>query len=100
MNRTIPAALLALVLGSPANGQNVVGRVVDAASGEPVPQAQVTVISGEQRPVGRALADASGRFAIELRSAGGFRLRAERTGYQPTLTGVLEVGPRDTVEVD
>jgi hypothetical protein len=99
--RRIPriAALLALV-ATPLAAQVVRGKVLDAATGEPVPQAEVTAASLEGRGAGRARSAADGTFALELRAAGTFRLRAERAGYRPSVTDSVSVDPRETVEVE
>jgi hypothetical protein len=81
-------ALLPLVgmLAAPLSAQVVRGKVLDAASGEPVPQAEVTATSLEGRGAGRARTGADGAFILDLRAPGTFRLRAERAGYRPTTT--------------
>ncbi|HEV2126043.1 MAG TPA: hypothetical protein VGW38_25075, partial [Chloroflexota bacterium] len=55
-------ALLYLALAAPLAGQTIQGRVLDAASGEAVAQASVTVLGSNQRPVGRTRAGADGSF--------------------------------------
>ena len=90
-------ALLAVTI--PLSAQTIRGRVVDAATGEPVSQAAVTVLSPSQRTAGRARTGADGTFAVELRAAGSFRLRGERTGYQASTSQAVEVAVRETVEV-
>jgi Carboxypeptidase regulatory-like domain/TonB-dependent Receptor Plug Domain len=93
------AALLAL-LATPLSAQVVRGKVLDAATGEPVPQAEVTAASAEGRGAGRARSAVDGSFTLELRAAGTFTLRAERAGYQPSTSGALPVGVRETLEVE
>jgi Carboxypeptidase regulatory-like domain len=97
-----PFALLPLlgILAAPLPAQVVRGKVLDAASGEPVPQAEVTAASLEGRGAGRTRSAADGTFTLELRAAGTFRLRAERAGYRPTVTDSVAVDPRETVEVE
>jgi hypothetical protein len=100
------AALLAglgslAVLAAPLAAQTVRGRVVDARTGEGVPQAAVTALAASgNRRTGQARTDASGRFSLTMRAPGEVRLRVERTGYRETLTDPTPVGPRDTVEVE
>lgn len=96
---TAACVLAGLLLAGPLAGQTIRGRVLDAESGAAVPQAQVTALAGE-RISGRMVADTAGRFTLALRAAGAFQLRAERTGYQPSLSAAIEVGPRDTLEVE
>lgn len=94
------AVLLLSSLGTPAAGQTIRGRVLDATSGEIVPAAAVTVLGPDERPAGRTHTGRDGSFVLPLRGSGAYRLRAERTGYQPTLSQVLEVGARETLEVE
>ena len=50
--------------------------------------------------MGRARTGPDGAFQLGLRAAGTVRIRAERAGYQATLTGELPVAPREAVEVE
>jgi hypothetical protein len=97
--RTLPLAAL-LFAALPLSAQAVRGRVIDAATGEGVAQAQVQAVTPEGHDAGRARTGPDGAFEIQLRAAGTMRIRAERTGYQATLTGNLPVAIRETVEVE
>jgi hypothetical protein len=93
-------ALLALAAG-PLRAQTLGGVVVDAATGQPIPGAAVTVLDGERRAA-RGTTGADGTFQLELRSpsrAGRVRIRAERVGYRPTVSDELAVQRYETVEV-
>jgi hypothetical protein len=68
----------------------VVGRVVDAASGAPLPDAVIHVI-GPDVAIGAA-SGASGRFAIEV-SGADVRLVANRLGFLPETLSVAIGGP-------
>jgi 5-hydroxyisourate hydrolase-like protein (transthyretin family) len=92
-------AIALLAVTPPLAAQTIRGRVVDAATGEPVAQAGVTVLTTEQRTVARARTGADGTFAIELRAPGTFRLRGERAGYQASNSQAVEVAVREVVEV-
>jgi hypothetical protein len=98
--KTLSFALLGAALALPADAQTLAGRVVDAGSAQAVPQVQVTATNEDGRAAGRVLTDTEGRFTLPLRNAGTYRLSAERAGYQATLTQAVDVGPRDTVEVE
>ena len=54
------------------------GRVLDAATGEPLPRAEVTVPAGPSRS-----SNQEGRFRFDGLCSGSVRLRAERADYQP-----------------
>jgi len=89
------------VLAAPLAAQTVRGRVVDARTGEGVPEAVVTALAASgNRRTGQARTDASGKFSLAMRAPGDVRLRVERTGYRETLTDPTPVGPQDTVEVE
>ncbi|HEX5727034.1 MAG TPA: carboxypeptidase regulatory-like domain-containing protein, partial [Longimicrobiaceae bacterium] len=99
-----PHALLSLPLllalaAVPAAAQSIRGRVLDAASSQPVPEATVIALS----PLGdtaTARTDSAGAFLLALRDAGSYRLRAERVGYQAGTAGTVRVFSHETVEVD
>ena len=64
-----------------SNTALVLGRVVDAATGQGVSSAVVRLMLGG-KPVGAAaLADADGRFVFEGLGAGAYTLTSERPGY-------------------
>ena len=99
--RPLSAAFAAvLACAAPLAAQTVRGRVIDAASGEGVAQAQVQALTAEGRDAGRARTGPDGAFQLELRAPGTVRIQAERTGYRTTLTGDLPVALRETVEVE
>lgn len=92
-------AILFIPMPTPAAGQVIRGRVVDAESGAAIPLARVTVSGSGQRTT-RMFSDAEGRFAFPLRRGGSVRVRVTRAGYAETRTGALRVGAQDTVDVD
>ncbi|HEX3549942.1 MAG TPA: TonB-dependent receptor [Candidatus Elarobacter sp.] len=81
-----------------ASGQSeravVRGIVVDAATGLPVAGATVAAIGG----TGRSATGADGRFSLVL-APGVYRLRVERSGYQPAQSDEVVVTPGATVDV-
>ncbi|HLL85433.1 MAG TPA: carboxypeptidase-like regulatory domain-containing protein, partial [Longimicrobium sp.] len=91
---------LSLVFASPAAAQVLSGRVLDAADGEPVPQARISVLNAEGRMVGRTTSAENGTFSLQLRLPGLVRLRAERTGYSATVTQAVQVGNLEVLQVD
>jgi hypothetical protein len=97
--RLLPLAIPFLA-ALPLSAQVVHGRVLDAATGEGVAEAQVRAVSPEGHEVGRGRTGPGGVFQLALRAAGTVRIRAERTGYLATLTGELPVALREAVEVE
>jgi hypothetical protein len=93
------AAFLLALIPAAARGQIVRGRVVDATSGDGVPQASVGAFTAEQHGAGRTRTEADGSFLLDLRAPGTFTLRSERTGYQATVSRPVEVAVRETVTV-
>jgi hypothetical protein len=95
------AALLILFVAvpSPAAGQVVRGRVIDARSGAAVELARV-VVTGSGQGAHRTITAADGRFSVRLRRGGSVRVQVARAGYGETRTRALAVGPNDTVDVD
>lgn len=79
-----------------AQGEGTItGRVVDAASGQPVPTVQIAIVGGTSG----ALTNESGRFTIPGVAAGSVTVRAARIGYRPE-TKPATVTAGDTTTVD
>ncbi|HEU0052716.1 MAG TPA: carboxypeptidase regulatory-like domain-containing protein [Longimicrobium sp.] len=101
MRSSLPVAIALLSLAAaPARAQSIRGRVLDGATGQPVAEATVTALDSVGRRAGRARSSADGSFALELRRAGNHRLSAERIGYRTATSGLVDVGVRETVEVE
>ncbi|HEY9515513.1 MAG TPA: SusC/RagA family TonB-linked outer membrane protein [Gemmatimonadaceae bacterium] len=73
----------------------VVGRVIDAASRQPVPSAQISIVGSSAG----ALTNESGRFVIPGVPAGAVTVRAARIGYRPASSDAT-VTANDTTTVD
>lgn len=94
------AAALAVSVATPLAAQTVRGRVIDASTGEGVPQAVVAAVTAEgNRRAGRTRTDATGAFSMPMR-AGRFRLQVDRTGYLQTLTEAMPVAAAETIAVE
>lgn len=98
MRRTIRLlrVLLAMLLSLPAlaaQAQAVRGSVQDAAK-RPLAGVVVSLLDSANSIVGRALSDERGEFRMVSTRAGTMRLRAQRVGFQATLTDpfALEAG--------
>lgn len=88
-------------LAAPLAAQTIRGRVVDARTGEGVPQAEVTALAASGgRRAGRARTDATGAFSFLMRAPGTVLLRVERTGYRETITEPMPVAPAETLGVE
>ncbi|HEY0152155.1 MAG TPA: carboxypeptidase regulatory-like domain-containing protein [Longimicrobium sp.] len=100
LRRLLAFPALLLMLATPAAAQVLSGRVLDAADGQPVPQARISAVNAEGRTVARTTSAENGTFSMQLRVTDPVRLRAERTGYSPTLTQPVQVGILETLQVD
>ncbi|HUY95614.1 MAG TPA: carboxypeptidase-like regulatory domain-containing protein [Terracidiphilus sp.] len=79
------ALLLAPIAARPqaAAGFRIAGRVVDSVTGDPVPRATVSALSGaDNRVVAIAMTDAEGRFSIAGLAAGKYPLNTSRRGFR------------------
>lgn len=83
---------LLLVLGVPrcVAAQVVRGLVVEVAD-QPVPGVLAMLLDGAGRVVARALTDEAGAFRLRAPSAGVYRIRTLRIGYQPTTSHRLQL---------
>lgn len=87
---TVLAALTSL---GPVASQTIEGRVVDAASGAPIPMAHVTLIGTSDAVVASEVTDTNGSFLMPVPEAGMYQLRAMRVGYTPFTTDTLVLAP-------
>jgi len=100
MHRTLAVAGILALLATPLAAQTIRGRVVDARTGEGVPQAAVVALTVGDRRAGQARTGVDGKFSLPVRAAGTVRLRVDRTGYRQTLTDTMPVAPQETIDVE
>ena len=74
--------------------------MVDARTGEGVPEAAVFALTDGGRRAGHARTGSDGKFSLPVRTAGSMRLRVERTGYRETLTAAMPVAAQETIDVE
>ncbi|WP_420127798.1 carboxypeptidase regulatory-like domain-containing protein [Longimicrobium sp.] len=84
----------------PGAGRGVAGRVAEVGSRRAVAGATVTLLNERGQGVGRAVTDAEGGFQLPVLAPGRFQLRAERVGYQASLSQPLTIAPSDAVQVE
>jgi hypothetical protein len=94
-------AAAALLAGAPpASAQTLVrGILLDAAGGQPIVSATVTISANRGRWQRATQSDSVGRFQFEDVSAGPYRLRARRVGYREAV-GPLGLSADSLVEVE
>ncbi|MBW3571484.1 MAG: TonB-dependent receptor [Gemmatimonadetes bacterium] len=96
----LPAAAALLLAAPPAPAQTLVrGRLLDDASGSPIPRATVVLSANRGRWQSATLTDSAGGFAFADVSAGPYRLRAGRVGYRDAV-GQLGLSADSLVEVE
>ena len=98
--RPAAVALALLAAASPLSAQVLRGKVVDAVSGEPVPQTALSALGADGKEAGRARTGADGGFYLQFATAMEVRLQTQRAGYRPTLTAAVPVAVSETVYVD
>jgi hypothetical protein len=98
------AALLivvAIVLtAANASAQSVRGRVLDAGTAEGIPEVRVTLLNPAGDRVHEVITDANGRFALNAKVAGQFRIRTNHIGYMDVTTEPINVGSEEQITVD
>ncbi|HEX2187977.1 MAG TPA: carboxypeptidase-like regulatory domain-containing protein [Longimicrobiaceae bacterium] len=96
MLRLLPLLVL-LAAAAPIAAQTVRGAVVDEG-GSPVAAAFVVLLDVEGRPAARGLSHAGGGFLLHAGMAGTYTLRAERIGFESTVTPPLRLEQGAVVE--
>lgn len=90
-------ALVLLAAGRPLAAQAVRGVVVDEG-GSPVPAAFVVLVDAAGRSAASALSDPAGGFVLRAGEPGTYTVRAERIGFESTVSPALRLEAGATVE--
>jgi hypothetical protein len=86
----ILAGMAPLLLPSPdLSAQAVRGRLLDASSAEPVAGALVVLLDADGSELVSTVTSARGTYHLRAPGAGQFRLRAERIGFENSLSGAF-----------
>jgi hypothetical protein len=88
-----------LASAGPGAAQTVTGRLLDTSTGRPIESGTLALVS-EGATVASAATDTSGNFVLTAPRAGSYSLRAERIGYRTAETAPLDLGARDTLQVE
>lgn len=91
--------LLPLLLPVRAEGQRVVGRLLESGTEQPILLGQMALTDSTFRVVESTLTDHEGRFELQAPGPGDYYVMADRIGYRPSVDGVLELGDEGYVEV-
>ncbi len=87
----ILTCVLAASWAAPAAAQSFTGQVVDETTGRPVPTAGVYLLGADDRVVRSTLADAAGRYRLEIEESGEYQIYVERFGYVETRSPLFAV---------
>jgi len=96
----LASALLALAAASPLSAQLIGVRVLDRATGQPVPEVTVEALRANDRSAARARTDAQGYAVLQLPEPLEVRLRASRVGYQTATSSAFNVELRQALETE
>ncbi len=104
---TLVVGLCVLLPASSAGAQepgevtlDIFGAVVDARTGDPVPEMEVVVRTPDGGRVYRTLASAKGRFRVTVDSAGRYVIATTRLGYRGVATTEVDVEPGQDLYVE
>lgn len=104
MHRTLLLSLsaLGLVLAgeSDAAAQAVRGRLLDDGSGEPVVGALIVLLDAGGGDIASTVTSSRGTYHLAAPGAGVFRLRAERIGFENSLSGDIALIVGETVMLE
>jgi len=87
----LTTVLLALAGAQAAGAQHVRGRLLDLASNEPLAAGLVTLLAANGTSLITAVSDREGYWVLQVPAAGAYYIEAKRLGYQPWMTGLVEV---------
>lgn len=93
--------LLLFAAVTPAAGQvRVVGRVIENETGEPIKGVDITVRGPHGNYVAHRITDERGMFEYFAKRGSGIRFAAQRIGYKPNTTPVLQFDKHDFFRVE
>ena len=81
------------------NGFGVPRATVTAFQGAPIPGAFASDLRRQRNVVAESEADAEGHFRLDQLGPGPFRLNLQRLGFRSMVTGQLELGPGETLNL-
>ena len=84
--------LMLLIEPSPASGQIVRGAVVQELTRAPVTAAEVLLVTDQGTVVATTRSGPAGGFGVAGPASGQYRLSVQAPGFEPLVTGLLELG--------
>lgn len=94
------ALVMLLVTVCAASGQQVRGKVTDAATGRPVRGALITALDRQDSVLSTMVTDSAGRFSARPGRNGPVRLRVERLGYERLDSAPVPLFESDTTRLE
>jgi hypothetical protein len=85
------AGLLPLALARPANAQHVRGRLIDLATGDPIPVGLLSLLSPDSVTITKVVTDAAGNWRLDVPRAGMYRIGASRLGYEAWISELVQI---------
>lgn len=97
---TLTLPLLAvLAFTAPVGAQVLRGTLVDDATGQGIPGAEIHLLETDSSRIGGVLTDSLGTFVVPVPGLGEYMLRARRIGYGSRVSQRFPVTTLDTVDV-
>jgi hypothetical protein len=100
MRSALALSLGLLTVPAAAHAQIISGVVMETESKTPLPGGHVILLDEDSAAVARFPTDSAGSFSLTLPRAGEYRLRAELFGYRGATSPELNIGARDTLQVE
>lgn len=97
---SLAALVLLAACAGAVSGQQVGGRITDAATGRPVWGALVSAMGAQDSILSTAVTDSLGQYRLDTRRRVSVRLRVERLGYERLDVRPMRVQPTDTLHLD
>jgi hypothetical protein len=92
--------LALLLLPTPATGQILKGRVLDASDNDPIEGVQIALVDNTAATRREVVSNSAGEFIILFNPPGTYLLRATRIGYATAETRPIPIGEGEVVEVE
>lgn len=87
--------LLLSAVWAPLEAQRLSGRLLDLLSDQPIPYGIMTLLPEGGKGGRVTLSDEQGYWTFEVPGPGSYYVAARRIGYQPWISGPIEIGPED-----
>ena len=100
VRRTFAILAMLIVAATPAGAQTVAGRLLDAATGQPIASGTLALLNTDSTVATSVATDTAGNFSLRAPGKGSYHLRGEHIGYRTAVTAPLELEADDTLRVE